>query len=1167
MSSTAVRDLEVHTAFRASALKPYYDKSWAIVIGINNYQASNIRDLDYGVSDAEGIAQVLVNKMGFSADRVFVVLEPPPTSQLLFRLHSDRATKAVVENLMFTQVPELVGPDDRLLIFFAGHGERRRLPVGEEEIGYLVPSDAEPGQWHTYIDLETIIRAGNLCGAKHVFYILDACYSGLATSRADVRERRYEEDMLTNRARQVLTAGTAKQAVADKGPQGHSVFTWYVLQGLRGEADLFQNGIITGNQLMVYVRDQVARAFGSEQTPDFGPLPGHESGGDFVFVEPGFSAQEHIDLGCALMELGRRIGDSGRFFAAAEQFDTALRISGRPWPEALSKHGEALLAAGEFDKAAKSFAMAHNQGDRRALLPLGMTYAKLRRYDEAIDALNGFVDINPEDINAAWANDFAATLRRTGGGRRYALLIGYGTGIDEDLNDLHEVLVRRFGIHEQDIVLLAGDQATFEAIYSAFNRLAAMTQAHDLVVIFFTGVGTFVPNTNSDFVTLDGNQFVFLPADYRKTILREDLLFELISKIPAREKLLIADVPHFCFERRICQSLGMRFISGCKRNELTYTKEINGKQRGVFTYHLVRHLDQEYNYSLTHGELIKRINASLKEAGFDNVHTVHVGKAKTPVFPQYEPDFLWLYELSFREDYTSLTDHEVAVWRQTLDNPSVAAFPESNLSLARALVARGLFVPALEAIGRAAATGLAAVPALLLLQLRTLIRARRYNEATTFVENLTMHDSDPRLTSLRQAIAGLLGILNRGEKYALLIGIDRYENAELPKVKGVTYDMAHLRENLVSRWGFQADKIVELKNAQASRKAILDELRRFVDQARDSPALFYFSGLGSVDPDGEPMLLGADARQAGIEDISIAMLHEIANLSGLNLVSLIDAGFSVDSEDLRFVDPLPGSGFLYWGFEEMQRRILENYCIGGFSVFPASMGYIKTKKKKSKPFMRWLLDQLKAVEIQKASRAELKQRLIKFGLTVIGNDLDLPLFDNLNVIARMEETFDKIESRPLENAKDLLTKLQHCGRGKDPRLFLELGIVFNMLGLRNSAQRVLSDAASILDSKDSLSLDDIRVRAEAHYYLGHVLMSDKLYTNAVSQFERALADSPGNAKAHYYRGFALQKLIEIDLYQQIEKSWSAYLKLGAPLRHEQEVKQFIEKRQSPQSDS
>jgi uncharacterized caspase-like protein len=81
----------------------------------------------------------------------------------------------------------------------------------------------------------------------------------------------------------MLTAGGADQLVSDGGPNGHSVFTWTLLQGLGGKADLNGDGLITATELAAYVAPAVASV--SQQTPAFGSLPGSE-GGDFVFELP-----------------------------------------------------------------------------------------------------------------------------------------------------------------------------------------------------------------------------------------------------------------------------------------------------------------------------------------------------------------------------------------------------------------------------------------------------------------------------------------------------------------------------------------------------------------------------------------------------------------------------------------------------------------------------------------------------------------------------------------------------------------------------------------------------------------------------------------------------------------------------------------------------------------
>ncbi len=57
----------------------------------------------------------------------------------------------------------------------------------------------------------------------------------------------------------MLTAGVgADQQVADNGPGGHSIFTWTLLEGLGGKADLDADFIITATELSAYVAPSVS---------------------------------------------------------------------------------------------------------------------------------------------------------------------------------------------------------------------------------------------------------------------------------------------------------------------------------------------------------------------------------------------------------------------------------------------------------------------------------------------------------------------------------------------------------------------------------------------------------------------------------------------------------------------------------------------------------------------------------------------------------------------------------------------------------------------------------------------------------------------------------------------------------------------------------------------
>src|SRR5439155_20581045 len=106
---------------------------------------------------------------------------------------------------------------------------------------------------------------------------LDSCYSGLALSRgsgAYSKDKSYLDEVTRRSARQILTAGGADQQVSDDGPGGHSVFTWALLEGLEGKADLDGNGVITASELGSYISPIVAQF--AKQTPSVGNLVGSD---------------------------------------------------------------------------------------------------------------------------------------------------------------------------------------------------------------------------------------------------------------------------------------------------------------------------------------------------------------------------------------------------------------------------------------------------------------------------------------------------------------------------------------------------------------------------------------------------------------------------------------------------------------------------------------------------------------------------------------------------------------------------------------------------------------------------------------------------------------------------------------------------------------------------
>lgn len=248
--------------------KSHYTSSRALIIGIDKYE--NAPPLSYAVSDAKAIREVLVTDLGFSEDDITY-------------LENEEATRTRIcrEFLRFTNND--VGLDDRLLVFYAGHGQTTSGYRGD--FGSLVPFDGDLKDLSTLVDWTHFTHYSDLIRAKHILFIMDACYSGLALTRSvQSGSVRFLKDMMHRYSRQVLTAGKADEVVADSGGPlpDHSIFTGHLIEGLQGKAAT-DDEIITASGLMAYVYGKVATDKNSNQTPHYGHFDGD---GDFIIHAP-----------------------------------------------------------------------------------------------------------------------------------------------------------------------------------------------------------------------------------------------------------------------------------------------------------------------------------------------------------------------------------------------------------------------------------------------------------------------------------------------------------------------------------------------------------------------------------------------------------------------------------------------------------------------------------------------------------------------------------------------------------------------------------------------------------------------------------------------------------------------------------------------------------------
>lgn len=273
-----------------------YERRVALVVGISDY-ADPALDLGFARADAEAVGQLLNERFGFEV-------------RALYDENADQRNVLAALSELGT-----LGPDDALLVYWGGHGTTETLPGGDQ-IGYLVPHDGA-------LDGEDVLTRGlsmdhlrSILGrrvpARHTFLVVDACYSGLLTTRGlhlPPRTVAYLQAATSERAYQVLTAGRADQQVLDGGAHGHSVFADRLLQRLRAVDDY-----VTAEELSVDIRRKVqadANRRNHAQTPDYGRIEGD---GDFVFVPDGATLESGLPVAdvpepAALRPVAPRLGE------------------------------------------------------------------------------------------------------------------------------------------------------------------------------------------------------------------------------------------------------------------------------------------------------------------------------------------------------------------------------------------------------------------------------------------------------------------------------------------------------------------------------------------------------------------------------------------------------------------------------------------------------------------------------------------------------------------------------------------------------------------------------------------------------------------------------------------------------------------------------------------
>jgi formylglycine-generating enzyme required for sulfatase activity/uncharacterized caspase-like protein len=225
---------------------------YALIIGNTEYADPGLRQLTAPGKDAEEFARILKNKDICAFEHVKVLYNKTSSSMI-----------AAIDEF-FDQKK----PDDLLVLYYSGHGIR-------DELGslYLAAKNTIRSRLRsTALKADYIRDAMDQNRSKRQVVILDCCNSGAFPqgAKAAVGGTMGILSAFQGYGRFVLTASDATQFAweGDKyiGGTDNSLFTYFLVKGLEGEADYDGDGKITVDELYDYAFDEISKIT-PNQTP------------------------------------------------------------------------------------------------------------------------------------------------------------------------------------------------------------------------------------------------------------------------------------------------------------------------------------------------------------------------------------------------------------------------------------------------------------------------------------------------------------------------------------------------------------------------------------------------------------------------------------------------------------------------------------------------------------------------------------------------------------------------------------------------------------------------------------------------------------------------------------------------------------------------------------
>jgi hypothetical protein len=263
-------------------------RKYAVIIGVSDYKYNDagLKNLSFADDDAQAIAAFLQTPAGgsFGAGDIKLLVNGDASLLAVRAALAETAKRAKTEDLVF--------------IFIAGHGAPD--PIAPQNLYFLLSDTKVVDMAKTAFPMSELKQIlDTQVYAQRVITLIDTCHSAginqktksLVAGRDLVQEddeNNISNFYLTNQlfkqtGRAIITSSDVNEVSQESSKWGnHGVFTWALLDGLKGKADLNGDDLITAGEIFQYTQGAVQKATNFAQNPR--ALPGSSANLTLAFT-------------------------------------------------------------------------------------------------------------------------------------------------------------------------------------------------------------------------------------------------------------------------------------------------------------------------------------------------------------------------------------------------------------------------------------------------------------------------------------------------------------------------------------------------------------------------------------------------------------------------------------------------------------------------------------------------------------------------------------------------------------------------------------------------------------------------------------------------------------------------------------------------------------------